>query len=58
MHLKLYSSTMLKNTEKVSLPKSHPSYNKDPIKMDILHPTTKKRLDMMRTTYNFLKNYY
>jgi len=58
MHLKLYSSTMQKNVTNVSLPSSHPSYDKDPIKKEVLPPPKKKKLELLKTNYNFLKNYY
>jgi hypothetical protein len=58
MHLKLYSSTMQNSTNKINLPNTHPSYNKDPSNKQYVPATTKKRLDLMKTSYNFLKNYY
>jgi len=58
MHLKLYSSTMQKNNNDIPLPKSHPSYNKDAHKKEVLPPSTKKKLDLLKTNYNFLKSYY
>jgi len=59
MHLKLYSSTMQQNSSKdISLPISHPSYNKDPVKKDVIPASQKKRLDTLKTNYNFLKCYY
>jgi len=59
MHLKLYESSMMKNTQaqKTAIPKSHPSYNKDPPKA-IIPTSTKKRIENNKTTYNFMKNYY
>lgn len=58
MHLKLYSSTMQNNTCRINLPNTHPSYNKDPAEKQFVPATTKKRLDLMKTSFNFLKNYY
>lgn len=58
MHIKLYSSTMQKSTININLPSTHPSYNKDPVKKDNIPQSTKKRLDTLKTNYNFLKNYY
>ena len=58
MHIKLYASTMQKTGLTIKLPTSHPSYNKDPPNKNIIPQTTKKRLDLLKTNYNFLKNYY
>jgi len=58
MHLKLYSSTMQNSSKNVSLPKTHPSYDKDPFKKDVIPPSKKKRLELLKTNYNFLKCYY
>ena len=64
MHLKLYessmmkvSSSLMKNNYTPAIPKSHPSYNKEPPKPKVT-TTTKKRIETMKTTYNFLKNYH
>jgi hypothetical protein len=57
MHLKLYSSSMQNNALKISLPPSHPSYKKE-LPQKQIPQTTRKRLDLMRTSYNFLKNYF
>ena len=58
MHLKLYASSMQSNTPRIKLPNTHPSYNKDPIKKAIIPQSTRKRIEVMKTSYNFLKNYY
>jgi len=59
MHLKLYESTLLKNeVEKIKVPKTHSSYNKDPIVKSKVPPSTRKRLEFLKTSFNFTKNYY
>ena len=66
MHLKYYESTMRNVNnflfqnyiEKVEVPKSHPGYNKDPIVKIIVPPSTRKRLEFLKTSYNFTKNYH
>ncbi len=49
---------MQNSTTRINVPNTHPSYNKDPAKKQFVPVTTKKRLDLMKTSYNFLKNYY
>jgi hypothetical protein len=60
MHLKLYESTQQENKiEKIKLPGSHPSYHKKDDTEDLrLSQSSKKRVNFLKTSYNFLKNYY
>ncbi len=51
------SFSLMKNNYTPAIPKSHPSYNKEPPKPKVT-ATTKKRVETMKTTYNFLKNYH
>jgi len=62
MHLKYYESTIQKekdsNITNPKPPTTHPVYDKNVIKKEVLTPTLKKKADNLKTSYNFLKNYY
>jgi hypothetical protein len=57
MHFKFYETVdqIDKNIKKIIIPKSHPSYMKDPVPNINLSLSARKKIDFLQSSFNFLK---